>query len=97
RFKCDWSSDVCSSDLTEEVIARIWSELLGVERIGRHDNFFALGGHSLLLAKMQVRLSQAGLSLSIPRIFANPTIASLLQNDGNRSEERRVGKGCSGV
>ncbi|MDU0954961.1 amino acid adenylation domain-containing protein, partial [Bradyrhizobium sp.] len=68
---------------TEEVIARIWSELLGVERIGRHDNFFALGGHSLLLAKMQVRLSQAGLSLSIPRIFANPTIASLLQNDGN--------------
>ncbi|MFN5408928.1 non-ribosomal peptide synthetase, partial [Bradyrhizobium sp.] len=68
---------------TEEVIARIWSELLGVERIGRHDNFFALGGHSLLLARMQVRLSQAGLSLSIPRIFANPTIASLVQNDGN--------------
>ncbi|MDN7728338.1 non-ribosomal peptide synthetase, partial [Burkholderia gladioli] len=33
---------------TEQTIAALWAELLGVERVGRHDNFFALGGHSLL-------------------------------------------------
>ncbi|MFN5457254.1 AMP-binding enzyme, partial [Bradyrhizobium sp.] len=44
---------------TEEAIARIWAELLGVERIGRHDNFFALGGHSLLAIQVVSRLRQA--------------------------------------
>ncbi|MFN4934006.1 phosphopantetheine-binding protein, partial [Bradyrhizobium sp.] len=43
----------------EEAVARIWAELLGVERIGRHDNFFALGGHSLLAIQVVSRLRQA--------------------------------------
>ena len=37
---------------TEQTIAALWAELLGVERVGRHDNFFALGGHSLLATRM---------------------------------------------
>ena len=52
------------SDL-ERILAACWAELLGVKRASVHDNFFDLGGHSLLLVTMQSRLEQA-LSRSIP-------------------------------
>ena len=42
----------------EEVVAEIWSELLGVERVGRQDNFFELGGHSLLAVQVAARIRQ---------------------------------------
>ncbi len=43
---------------TEKVVAGIWSELLGVDEIGRHDNFFDLGGHSLLAVKAVLQLEK---------------------------------------
>ncbi|MCP4692567.1 MAG: SDR family NAD(P)-dependent oxidoreductase, partial [Desulfobacterales bacterium] len=63
---------------TEEALARIWSRLLGVERVGARDDFFELGGHSLLA--MQI-LSRAREEFQAPlpptAIFENPTIAAL--------------------
>src|SRR5262249_43646103 len=50
---------------TEEVLAGIWSELLGVERVGRYDNFFELGGHSLLAVTLISRLRQQGLQVDV--------------------------------
>jgi amino acid adenylation domain-containing protein len=49
----------------EKAVARLWSELLGVDRIGVHDNFFDLGGHSMLIAQLVARL-RATLDVDIP-------------------------------
>jgi amino acid adenylation domain-containing protein len=43
---------------TERILARIWGEVLGSERIGRHDHFFDLGGHSLLATRVITRLGE---------------------------------------
>ncbi|MEY9590698.1 amino acid adenylation domain-containing protein [Bradyrhizobium yuanmingense] len=62
----------------EAALARIWAELLGVERIGRNDHFFELGGHSLLAVQMTSRLSQAvGVELPLSTLFARPVLADL--------------------
>jgi len=62
---------------TEIVLARLWSELLGIERIGRHDQFFELGGHSLLAVKLIERMRQIGLSADVGVLFGQPTLAVL--------------------
>jgi amino acid adenylation domain-containing protein len=78
----------------ETTLARIWAEVLTVERIGRHDNFFKLGGHSLLAVQVGSRIRQL-FSLEIPlrAIFEEPTIAALAllllekQFESERDEE----------
>ncbi|WP_206410454.1 phosphopantetheine-binding protein, partial [Lysobacter enzymogenes] len=62
---------------TEQAIAEVWQQALGVERVGRHDNFFALGGHSLKAIGMVERLRQRGLSLDAGAVFAAPTPQAL--------------------
>ncbi|HKH45466.1 MAG TPA: amino acid adenylation domain-containing protein [Thermoanaerobaculia bacterium] len=61
----------------EEVLAEIWSGLLGVERVGIHDNFFRLGGDSILGIQVVARARQAGLVITPRQIFENQTIAAL--------------------
>jgi amino acid adenylation domain-containing protein len=61
---------------TEIALAEIWQELLGVERVGRHDHFFELGGHSLLAVQMVSRLRQRlGVEMPLRELFAEPTLA----------------------
>ncbi|WP_369050299.1 amino acid adenylation domain-containing protein [Burkholderia gladioli] len=73
---------------TEQAVAALWSKLLGIERIGRHDNFFALGGHSLLAVRMlnRLRAMQAG-DLSLSSLFDHPTVSAVAQaiDSGSRS------------
>jgi amino acid adenylation domain-containing protein/non-ribosomal peptide synthase protein (TIGR01720 family) len=61
----------------EEVLAEIWGGLLGVERIGVHDNFFRLGGDSILGIQVVARARPAGLVITPRQIFENQTIAAL--------------------
>jgi thioesterase domain-containing protein len=61
----------------EATLAGIWADVLGVERIGRHDNFFQLGGHSLLTLKVVSSLKYLGIDISVADVFMHPTIGSL--------------------
>jgi len=62
----------------ERQIARVWQEVLGVEAVGVHDNFFDLGGHSLLLVRVHGRLCEAlGVNLSVIDLFRFPTVSAL--------------------
>uniref|UniRef100_UPI0037093D59 amino acid adenylation domain-containing protein n=1 Tax=Burkholderia arboris TaxID=488730 RepID=UPI0037093D59 len=63
---------------TERTLAALWSDLLGVERVGRHGNFFALGGHSLVAARLLVQIRETfGHEVSIRTLFESPTVAQL--------------------
>ncbi|KAF9348047.1 hypothetical protein BGX26_000500 [Mortierella sp. AD094] len=64
----------------ESSLATIWSELLKVDRIGRHDNFFMLGGHSLIAVQMIERLRRVGMEISVRTLFDTPTLSALAQS-----------------
>jgi amino acid adenylation domain-containing protein len=63
----------------EEALAEAWSEVLGVERVGRRDDFFELGGHSLLIVKLVERMRRRGLHAEVGTLFTAPTLAQLAQ------------------
>ena len=63
---------------TQEQLAGIWKELLGMERVGIHDNFFEIGGHSLLAMRVITAIrKQFSLHVPIKIIFKYPSIAEL--------------------
>ncbi len=61
----------------ETMLAALWSELLGIECIGRHDNFFELGGHSLLAVSLIERMRRQDLQLEVRALFTSPTLSGL--------------------
>jgi amino acid adenylation domain-containing protein len=63
---------------TEQLLAGIWERLLGVDRIGVHDDFFALGGHSLLAVQMLALVErECGCDLPLTVVFQNSTVRDL--------------------
>ena len=84
----------------EERLARIWRELLGIEKVGVHDNFFALGGHSLLAVRLMARIRETGHETTIRDIFTYPSIALLADrlsplDDGYRVPDNAIPEGCA--
>jgi amino acid adenylation domain-containing protein len=62
----------------EEAVAAAWAEVLGRERVGAHDSFLDLGGHSLMVAQVQSRLlAEFGVELPLRALFEAPTVAAL--------------------
>jgi FkbH-like protein len=75
----------------EERLTDIWAQVLGVERVGIHDNFFDLGGHSLLMVQIHSKLQGLGeRELSLIELFRYPTISALAQH-----LSRTAGEGSS--
>jgi acyl carrier protein len=64
----------------EEAIAQIWQELLGLERVGRHDHFFELGGHSLLVMQLVTRVRERfNVDLPLRMLFEQPRFSTLAE------------------
>ncbi|HST62230.1 MAG TPA: amino acid adenylation domain-containing protein, partial [Longimicrobium sp.] len=62
----------------EEILAEIWAEVLRLERVGVEDNFFALGGHSLLLMRLLANIQATfDLEISIRAVFSMPTLEAM--------------------
>ncbi|WP_245262218.1 non-ribosomal peptide synthetase [Mesorhizobium sp. WSM3626] len=84
---------------TEKTLAALWSDLLKVESIGRHDNFFGLGGESLLVMRAVSRMRKVfGVDVQLRNLFERPTLAELAEViDGMRwtahSEATSVSEG----
>lgn len=75
---------------TEETLANIWAEVLKVHAISIHDNFFDLGGDSILGTLILARAARAGLKLSPMQLFAHQTIAELASVAGIAPQTARV-------
>ncbi|MDQ2908260.1 MAG: amino acid adenylation domain-containing protein [Candidatus Eremiobacteraeota bacterium] len=74
----DEPTDVAPRTATELTLARIWTEVLGRERVGVHDHFLALGGHSLLAIRILGKLSRTfAIRLPLRALFDAPTIEKL--------------------
>ncbi|SCK04934.1 amino acid adenylation domain-containing protein [Streptomyces sp. WMMB 714] len=94
---------VAPEDGLQQQLAEIWSSLLGVERVGMRDNFFDLGGHSLLMAEFRTRLAALGHEVAMVELFQHPTLETLaahlggapgpsstaVQNASRRAQTRR--------
>ena len=75
----------------EKTIAGIWAEVLGLPGVGIDDNFFDLGGHSLLVVQVQRRLHEAcGFELSITDMFRLPTVRALAAHLGGADTSASV-------
>ncbi len=65
---------------TQDILASIWADVLGLERVGIQENFFDLGGHSLMVIRVLTRIQEEmGVQMSVQSLFQNPTIVEFGQ------------------
>ncbi|EOO12020.1 non-ribosomal peptide synthetase [Bacillus cereus] len=73
------SEAVAPRNSNEKILATIWKQVLGVKKVGIHDNFFEIGGDSILSIQIISQASQEGLKVTPKQMFECPTIAELAQ------------------
>lgn len=82
----------------EECLAGIWQDLLDGARPGRHDNFFALGGHSLAAVRMVARiLTLTGIEVPVRKVFERPTLAQLAAFIAEARSKDPAASGATGI
>src|SRR5271165_3763805 len=77
---------------TEETLSAIWSKLLAIDKVGRNDNFFALGGHSLMAVQVIARVRQTlRIEMPLRAMFDAPTLAGFAERvEGARRADTGV-------
>jgi amino acid adenylation domain-containing protein/non-ribosomal peptide synthase protein (TIGR01720 family) len=80
----------------EAELARIWSEVLGVARVGVEDNFFELGGDSILSIQVVARAREAGYQLTVKDLFQQQTVAGLAEVMRPAVDRREAGDPVAG-
>ena len=69
---------VAPRNATEELLAKLWSDVLAIERVGVNDNFFGLGGHSLIATQLIWKIHESfGIDLPVRSLFEHSTVAAL--------------------
>ncbi|HJP94904.1 MAG TPA: amino acid adenylation domain-containing protein [Pyrinomonadaceae bacterium] len=88
---------VAPTTAVEELVAGMWAEVLGLERVGVNDNFFDLGGHSLVAIQVISRVRETfQVELKLDKFFATPTVSALAkviaaaQARGEESKTQRI-------
>ncbi|WP_156738000.1 phosphopantetheine-binding protein, partial [Mycobacterium scrofulaceum] len=87
---------------TERALAKVFAELLSTPEVGRFDDFFALGGDSILSVQLASRARAAGLAVSPRMVFENPTVQQLAaaldgQDDTDHTDARFEPMSTSGL
>ena len=95
---------IAPASVTEKLLADLWQQLLGIESVGANDNFFALGGHSLLVVQLTSQAQIKGLSVSARQVFATKTLAQLasaVDADGQiaayQAPANLIAEGCQNI
>jgi amino acid adenylation domain-containing protein len=91
----EWSGALVSPRTpVEKQLAGIWADVLGLQQVGIHDNFFEVGGDSILSIQIIARANQAGLKLTPKHLFQHQTIAELAEvagtGEANQAEQGLV-------
>jgi amino acid adenylation domain-containing protein len=74
----------------EKMVAAVWAQALGLEQVGLHDNFFDLGGHSLLMVQVHSKLQERlGRGLAMVELFQYPTVSTLARHLSVSVSERQ--------
>jgi acyl-coenzyme A synthetase/AMP-(fatty) acid ligase/acyl carrier protein len=82
---------------TESVISAIWQDVLQIEKVGIHDNFFDLGGHSLLMVRVNRRLREEfDREVSMIDLFRYPTVSALAEFLSQEPQAAAVAAGSQG-
>jgi acyl carrier protein len=74
---CQQQGSMATHTAVEQKLMKIWAEVLKLDRVGIHDNFFDLGGDSILGTLILARAAQAGVKISPRQLFEHQTIAEL--------------------
>jgi acyl carrier protein len=76
----------------EQALTNIFAEVLGIEKVGLHDNFFDLGGHSLLATQVASRIREKlKVDTSLEQLFDRPTVAELAEDvEQSRSSKEQA-------
>jgi acyl carrier protein len=78
EYAADADRYVAPRTPVEEVLAGIWAEVLRLERVGVHDSFFDLGGHSLLIMRLLAEIQATfDVEISIRTVFSMPTLEAM--------------------